>query len=133
MFVANVGNNNVSGFYIDPNGSLTPVTGSPFDAGSWPVSIAVDRSAKYVYVANEISNSISAYSIESSGALTSLKGSPFPAGIAPVSVTVTADSGDFYSHSWKLQRQIDNRYELTNPLPAFEQEPRLNLCQVIQV
>jgi hypothetical protein len=41
-YVANAGSNNVSGYTIDSTtGALTPIPGSPFAAGKFPVSVAI--------------------------------------------------------------------------------------------
>ena len=54
-YVANLGSNNVSAFTIDErSGRLSPVSGSPFAAGTFPSAIAVDVLGKFVYVTNEI-------------------------------------------------------------------------------
>jgi DNA-binding beta-propeller fold protein YncE len=45
-------------------GTLTPVAGSPFPAGSDPVWVAVDPTGQFVYVANNISGDVSAYTID---------------------------------------------------------------------
>jgi DNA-binding beta-propeller fold protein YncE len=81
------GSGAVSAFSIGSNGVLTPVPGSPFPAGSSPVSVTVDPTGKFAYVAN-FSNTVSAFSIGSNGALTPVPGSPFPAGLGPESVAV---------------------------------------------
>jgi 6-phosphogluconolactonase len=39
-YVPNSFNNNVSAYRIGDNGALTPVAGSPFAAGTFPVSVA---------------------------------------------------------------------------------------------
>ncbi len=71
------------------NGSLTPVPGSPFEAGSQPLSMAIDLTGRFAYVANNASDNISAYRIgHLSGALEPLPGSPFAAGNAPYAVGV---------------------------------------------
>jgi DNA-binding beta-propeller fold protein YncE len=105
-YVANLGSDppfgggNVSGYTIDStSGALTPISGSPFPAGSVPSSVAVDTSGRFAYVANSFvfggGNSVSGYTIDStSGALTPIPGSPFPAGIVPRSVAVDP-SGSF--------------------------------------
>jgi DNA-binding beta-propeller fold protein YncE len=93
-YVANEFSGDVSGYTIDPStGALTPVAGSPFTAGAFPVSVAVDPSGKFAYVANGgssfVSGNVSAYTIDpSTGALTAIAGSPFPAGEDPHSVVV---------------------------------------------
>jgi len=97
VYAANTGSNDVSAYTIDPRtGALTPIAGSPFPAGSAPVSVAVDPSGKFAYVANFNSSTVSAYTIDPrTGALTPIAGSPFPvgseslfAGSEPLSVAV---------------------------------------------
>ncbi len=64
----------VAGFSIGANGALTPVPGSPFTAGTMPLSIATTGS--FVYVGND--GSVTGYSITAgSGMLTPLPTSPF--------------------------------------------------------
>jgi 6-phosphogluconolactonase len=103
VYVANAVVNNalgVSAYAINATtGALTPLTGSPFPAGSEPQSVAVSPNGKFAYVANEggVGNqggSVSAYTINTTtGALTPVAGSPFaPTGNPLVSVTVDASS-----------------------------------------
>lgn len=90
VYVANGGSNSVSAYTINPaSGALSAVAGSPFAAGSDPVSITVDEAGQFAYVANLGSYNVSAYTINpATGALTAVSGSPFPAGTYPISVTV---------------------------------------------
>jgi DNA-binding beta-propeller fold protein YncE len=88
-YVANDDSNNASAYSIGANGALVPVPGSPFKAGSFPISVAVDPTGKFAYVANYDNNTVSAYSIAANGALTPVPGSPFTAGPHPVSVAIT--------------------------------------------
>jgi DNA-binding beta-propeller fold protein YncE len=93
-YVANFFANNVSAYSIGANGALTPVPGSPFLAGSQPISVVVDPTGKFAYVANFFGNhvgakgDVSAYSIGANGVLTPVSGSPFLAGSGPSSVAV---------------------------------------------
>jgi len=89
-YVANQISNNVSGYTINPRtGTLTAIAGSPFAAGSLPLSVAVAPSGRFAYVANEGFTNVSGYTINpSTGALTAIAGSPFAAGFAPFSVAV---------------------------------------------
>jgi DNA-binding beta-propeller fold protein YncE len=84
--------NTVSGYTINPTtGALTPISGSPFTAGSSPWSVAVDPTGKFAYVTNlgTIPGTVSGYTIDpSTGALTPISGSPFAAGTTPRSVAV---------------------------------------------
>jgi 6-phosphogluconolactonase len=82
------------------NGSLTPVSGSPFPTGFFPRTIAVDPAGKFLYATISssfmgTSTAVYAYIIDAtSGALTAVPGSPFPAGENPVSAAVDV-SGRF--------------------------------------
>jgi 6-phosphogluconolactonase (cycloisomerase 2 family) len=89
-YVANFGfgANNVSAYSIGADGALTPIPGSPFPAGSFPSSVAVDPTGKFAYVTNEHDYNVSAYSIGADGSLTPVPGSPFAAGSHPGSVAV---------------------------------------------
>jgi len=82
-------------FSIDPNtGSLTPVPGSPFPAGTEPNSVAADPSGRFLYEVNDpfngtSSNELFAFTINSStGALTPIQGSPFTSGADTLSVSI---------------------------------------------
>ena len=51
-------------------GALTPVAGSPFVAGPYPLGVAIDPSGRFAFVVDLLVNSISAYEIDTtSGAL----------------------------------------------------------------
>jgi len=75
--------NEIAGFSIDAaSGTLTPLAGSPFPAGTGP-SAAADN-GNFLYVVNAGSSNLSVYSFDqTSGALTSVTGSPFALGRSP--------------------------------------------------
>jgi DNA-binding beta-propeller fold protein YncE len=52
LFAANNVPNDVMGFNVAADGTLTPMTRSPFAAGQAPSELAVDPSGKYVSVTN---------------------------------------------------------------------------------
>jgi 6-phosphogluconolactonase (cycloisomerase 2 family) len=60
-----------------PNGSLTPVPGSPFPDAGGPWKIAVDPFGRFIYVANLSSKNTSVFRVLENGALTPVPGSPF--------------------------------------------------------
>jgi 6-phosphogluconolactonase (cycloisomerase 2 family) len=82
------------------NGSLTPISGSPFSTGFFPRTIAIDPAGKFLYATISssfmgTSTAVYAYTIDAtSGALTAVPGSPFAAGENPVSAAVDV-SGRF--------------------------------------
>jgi 6-phosphogluconolactonase len=91
----------IAAFSVNANdGSLTPVSGSPFSTGFFPNKIAIDPADKFLYATIPssfmgTSTSVYGYTIDAaSGALTTIPGSPFPAGENPVSAAVDV-SGRF--------------------------------------
>jgi 6-phosphogluconolactonase (cycloisomerase 2 family) len=71
-------------------GQLTAVAGS-FSTGTYPSSVLVDSSGKYVYVTNKTAATISGFSIDSSsGALAALATASFPTGTNPVGLAEDA-------------------------------------------
>jgi 6-phosphogluconolactonase len=90
VYVADSGDNDLSAYTVDAlSGALSPITGSPFSAGSSPQSVAVDVRGKLAYLANKASNNISGYTIDqSTGAIIQMTGSAFPAGSSPAAVAI---------------------------------------------
>ena len=86
-------------YAIGGNGSLTPVGGSPFDAGQGGGVAVVDPSGRFLYDAGG-GPQVAALAIGSNGSLTPVAGSPFDngparAGGAPVSDIITDPQGKF--------------------------------------
>src|SRR5207302_5668729 len=85
---ANAGGN-VSAFSVDTiSGSLTPAPGSPFPAGRFPASIAVDATGAIVLVSNNTDGNVGSYRINSDNGALTLIGT-FPAGAQPGSLALT--------------------------------------------
>ncbi|HEY2498579.1 MAG TPA: beta-propeller fold lactonase family protein [Candidatus Angelobacter sp.] len=88
-FVTNSGSGMVSAFAISSSGSMSPVSGSPFPAGSGAEFMAADSVHKFLYVNNQTANTVSGFSINSStGMLTAVPGTPFATGARPVGIAV---------------------------------------------
>jgi 6-phosphogluconolactonase len=83
------GAGSIAAYTIDQGtGALTSIAGSPFTAGEWPYSLAVDPTGQFAYVANFGSGDVYSFSIDSqSGVLTQI-GVPIAAGSHPISVVV---------------------------------------------
>lgn len=103
LYVANSGSNNVSAFAIcdkvvtscanpnSPDGTLTPVAGSPFSAGLGPFAFAADPSFNFLYVVNKQSSNISEFSFApGSGVLTALTSPTISTGLTPFSLVIIA-------------------------------------------
>jgi 6-phosphogluconolactonase (cycloisomerase 2 family) len=86
LYIARSGTNGgVAVYSIGSGGALTPVTGTPFAAGSGTFSVALDNTGTYVYAANRTDGSISGYTIVPGAttaalSLTPLNGSPYASG-----------------------------------------------------
>jgi 6-phosphogluconolactonase len=76
----------IFGFSVASDGTLTPISGSPWLAGQQPSAITADSSGSYLYATDYAGADILGYSISASGALTTLSGSPFPAGNQPSAI-----------------------------------------------
>lgn len=88
-FIYAVSSSALLGYAISGTGQLTPLSGSPFTAGTQPAAVLTDQACNFVFVANRGSNNISAFSVNStSGFLTPVSGSPFIAGAAPVALAM---------------------------------------------
>jgi 6-phosphogluconolactonase len=86
-------NGGVAVYSIASNGILTPVTGSPFAAGTGTYSVVLDNTGTYLYAANRGDGTISGYTIvpgtTTAGlTLTALSGSPYGSGISVQSLAV---------------------------------------------
>jgi 6-phosphogluconolactonase (cycloisomerase 2 family) len=81
LYTANAGDNSISEFTINADGSLTPAAAAVGLAYSSPVALLVDNSGKYLYVAD--STNLVGYSIGAGGGLSLLSASPFITGPQP--------------------------------------------------
>jgi 6-phosphogluconolactonase (cycloisomerase 2 family) len=95
LYTANVQDGTISAFTADDNtGVLTPVSGSPYTAGTsvWGLAVApytTSDGTLFLYAADPQAKTIDAYTINgNTGALTLILGSPFPAGNSPILLTV---------------------------------------------
>jgi len=94
LYIARSGTNGgVAVYSIASGGVLTPVTASPFVAGSGTFSLVLDSTGTYIYAANRTDGTISGYTIVPSTtvlglSLTPLTGSPYISGIAVQSIGI---------------------------------------------
>jgi 6-phosphogluconolactonase len=89
LLVPGQGDNGVYGLAVYPYDAVTgvlesPVGGSPFATGMYPVSVSVDPTDHFVYTANDQSANISEFRLNAAtGILTLVDGSPAAAGSNP--------------------------------------------------
>ena len=94
FYVANSGDNTLSGFAQYGDNITQLNSGQPFPTGTKPVAIVGDPFGKYLYVANQTSQNIWAYSIDPVYGLLSQIGAPVATGTTPTSLAVDI-SGSF--------------------------------------
>lgn len=93
-YVANISDNSISAYAINPNTGELTAAGTTVATGTDPQAIAVDPKGRFVYVANFSSSDVSAYTINpSTGALTGV-GAPVASGAQPFSIAIDP-SGKF--------------------------------------
>ncbi len=99
LYVGNGALGTISGFAIATNGTLAPVAGSPFSAGTSVTlaGITIDPKGQFLYAADSVNNKIVGFSIGANGALATVAGSPFAAGTTPLAIAVDATSSFLYS------------------------------------
>jgi 6-phosphogluconolactonase (cycloisomerase 2 family) len=95
LYAANGQDNTISAFVVDgSSGNLTPVSGSPYAAGTSLAGLAVSAlntslGSFFLYAADNQGRTVLAYTIDgNTGALSPIAGSPFSAGSSPVWLTV---------------------------------------------
>ncbi len=101
IYVANFHDNNVSAFGVcdqvtttcsnpnSPDGSLSPVSGSPFSAGIGPTAITSDTTGNFLFVLDKNSNQVSQFRLSTgTGSLTALTPATASTGTTPVSFAV---------------------------------------------
>ncbi len=76
------------GFAAGSGGALTPVTGSPYQAGVKPSALATDPVSRFVYVTDYASNELIGYTVRSTGELQFMVNGPFKTGNEPTSIVV---------------------------------------------
>src|SRR5262249_8016287 len=93
------------------------VAGSPFAAGTNPVSVTIDPSARFVYVGNGTSNNISMYTINTpTGALTSI--GTVATGAGP---SVTVDPSGRFAYSANLRSNNISMFSINSATGVLTQ------------
>jgi len=76
------------GFAVGSGGALTAASGSPYQAGVKPTSLACDPTNRFVYATDFASNELIGYSVQSGSTLNFLLNGPFKTGNEPTGVVV---------------------------------------------
>jgi len=76
------------GYAVASGGALTPVSGSPFQAGVKPSALATDPISRFIYVTDFASNQLIGYAVLSNDTLQFMVNGPFRTGNQPSSVVI---------------------------------------------
>ena len=99
VYVTDQQQNEVLGYQIarSTTGNLTPLSGSPFNTGQFPVDVKIDPRADYVYTANFNSSSVSSFAInQATGNLSTVAGGNFATSTFPSCITIEPALGQFF-------------------------------------
>ncbi|HZD48963.1 MAG TPA: beta-propeller fold lactonase family protein [Silvibacterium sp.] len=95
VYVVNTNNDalagTISGFSFSTasnGGALTPIAGSPFEAGVAPNASASDPTGRFYYVTDGATNQLIAYGITQNGVLVPVQNGPFKTDVFPDAVTI---------------------------------------------
>lgn len=101
VLVAGLGDNSLTRYSRNPDGTLTPLDCPPFAAApglSQPTGLAFDAAANLLYVANYTSNTVAGFQFNpNSGSVTPSPGSPFASGITPWAVAIDPQNRFLYA------------------------------------
>jgi 6-phosphogluconolactonase len=78
----------IYGFAVGSSGALTPVSGSPYQAGVKPSALASDPVGRWIFVTDYASNQLIGYTVLSTNTLQFMVNGPFKTGSEPASVAV---------------------------------------------
>lgn len=101
VYVSNgfpAGSNNISALRINSNGSLTPVSGSPFATGGTTTEgLSITPDAQHLYVATFGTSDVRGFNITGTGGLSAVSGSPFAAGNTPLGTAPAPDGSRVFA------------------------------------
>jgi 6-phosphogluconolactonase (cycloisomerase 2 family) len=104
LFIVNDATTAIRVYTIAPNGTISPIPGSPFETGTNWLGLKVTANGHFL-IAGEISgNNVGVFHIAASGSITPVAGSPFPGSGQSAGVTATCDAS--------LAFHTDNNHEV---------------------
>jgi 6-phosphogluconolactonase (cycloisomerase 2 family) len=98
LYVANFGDNSISEYTINSDGSLTPIAtvGAGLGILSGPVNLVVNNTGTYLYVANETASTVVTYAIDSTNGSLSLIPTDYAATANATPSFLALDAGGNY-------------------------------------
>jgi len=102
----------ISGFTVASSGALTPISGSPFAAGTTPTAIAIDLTSRFVYTTDSVQNQLIVYQILGGGVLLPLTNGPFSStGTFPAGIVI--DPRDKYLYITNFNSSTISAYTIS--------------------
>jgi 6-phosphogluconolactonase len=112
------------GYAVASGGALTPVSGSPYQAGVKPSALTTDPISRFVYVTDFASNQLIGYTVLSTDALQFMINGPFRTGNQPNSIVIDP-RGIFIYLTNSLDENVEG-YSISLPTGAPSQNVSLN-------
>src|SRR5215207_781281 len=101
VYVSNgfpAGSNDISALHINSDGSLTPVSGSPFATGGTVTEgLSLTPDAQHLYVATFGSGDVRGFNVAAHGGLSAVSGSPFATGSTPLGTAPSPDGSVLFN------------------------------------
>jgi 6-phosphogluconolactonase (cycloisomerase 2 family) len=91
VYVTDQAANQLIGYVVAPNGSLTPMVNGPFATGQFPTNLTVDPTGKLIYVVNFNSNTLQGYMIDTATGTPSSSVGAFATGVGSGPTCVAID------------------------------------------
>ncbi len=96
LYVSNFGSDQLSGFAVAPDGSLTPLPGLPLGTADGPGGVAMTPDGQRLYVASRLGGgAVNGFDVAADGTLTPIPGSPFAAS-AVDDLVISSDGSSLY-------------------------------------
>ena len=111
------------GYAVASGGALTPVSGSPYQAGVKPSALATDPVSRFVYVTDFASNQLIGYAVLSTDTLQFMVNGPFRTGNQPSSIIIDP-RGIFIYLTNSLDENVEG-YSISLPTGAPSQNVSL--------
>jgi 6-phosphogluconolactonase len=119
--VVNSLSDNLSVLSIASNGALTPVPGSPFQAGGRPVSVSLEPSGRFLHVVNNASDNLYTFAVNrGTGALAEVSGGRVNTGDAPTGVESDPTGGWMFVTNATGSTLGSYRVDMNTGVPALQ-------------
>src|SRR5882672_8156173 len=92
LFVTNDATTVIRVYTIAPDGTLSPIPGSPFETGTNWLSLKVTANGQFLIAGENSGNNVGVFRIAPGGSITPVAGSPFPGSGQSAGVTATCDA-----------------------------------------